>query len=103
MEALGEDMLEEAADKFLAGECHHLPPVLTGILIAEGNPMVIYGNDTIVSEGNAVDIASEVGKYVVYSLHRRFAVDYPRGVPERGREADLRQCLTGHGHEGGTE
>jgi hypothetical protein len=70
-----------------------------GVFVAEGNVAVFKGEDTVVGDRDAVDIAGKIRKYLISTLYGGFTVDNPVGLPEGLREIDIRECLSCQGHE----
>ena len=82
MEVFWQDMLEEAAEELQCIKGHGFPAVILGIFVAEGDVFLIDGDDSVVGDGNSVDISGKVGKDFVCVLHRGLAVEYPFGFPD---------------------
>jgi hypothetical protein len=81
VEACGEHVLEKATHEFQGRKCDRLPASLPGVFVAEGDLTVFKGEDTVIGDGNPVDVAGEVGEHFLGALDRRFAIDHPWGVP----------------------
>ena len=55
--------------------------MILGIFVAEGDVLLIDGDDSVVGDGDSVDVSGEVGKDFVCTLHCGFTMDYPFGLP----------------------
>jgi hypothetical protein len=86
---------EEAADELRRLKRELTPAVLaTAIAVAEGDGAVLQGDEALVSDGNAVGVASEIAQGLFWSGDRRFAVDDPglgRGLTEEHASSFLRE------------
>ena len=51
MQALGQDVLEEAAHELLAGDAADPPPVGFTMLVADGDGLIVEADDTGVGDG----------------------------------------------------
>jgi hypothetical protein len=82
-----DDVEEEAADELGRLECDLGAAVLAAaITIAEGDGAVLQGHEALVSDGDAVRVASEIAQGLVRSGDRRLAVDDPglgRGLTQQ--------------------
>lgn len=97
------DMLEEAADELQGFESHGLPEGIAGVLVAEGDAVVSDGQDTVVGDGDAVDVAREIPHDFLGALDDGFAVDHPGFFPDHGRQGFLGQDFSESLHELGAE
>jgi hypothetical protein len=93
VEALGQDVLQEAADELVGRQCHGPALVVPGVGIAEGDLSVVAGEDAVVGDGDSVDVSSEIPQYAVDAADAGLAVDDPRAFPDRGGEGCVRQGL----------
>ena len=55
-EALGQHVRQEAADKRLGWESHGVPMLILRVLIAKAHLAIVDAEQTVVRQGNAVDI-----------------------------------------------
>ena len=77
-EAIGQDVEQEAADKFLGIEGEGLLPIpVFAISIAQGDQAVLRVEDAVVGERDAVSVAAEVIKHGLWRTERLFRVDVP--------------------------
>jgi len=60
LKALGEDMLEEARDEAVDGQCEAFGLMCAGIDVAEGDAVVFEGFDAVVGQRDATDVAGEI-------------------------------------------
>ena len=72
-----EDVEQEAADKFMGGECDAFRFFLFPIPYGEGNFSVIDALDPMVGKGDPMRIASEIFKDVFGAAEGAFEVDVP--------------------------
>ncbi len=80
MEALGEDMQQEAADKLVGRDGHDLLATAVPIVLpAETNGAIIDVDEAIVGDGDAVRVAADVIEDLLGSGEGRLGVDHPRG------------------------
>ena len=93
MEALGEDVLKEAAHKFVGIEGHGMATVGRGVLIDEADACIGDAEYSGVGNGNAMDVASEVGQDDLGALDGWFTEDVPAFLPDTSRDLDLREML----------
>ncbi len=90
MEATRQDMEQEAADELVGGEGHDLLPigaVATVILVAEGYPAPVEGDQPAVRYRDPVRVARQVGEHCLRSSERRLGVDYPALLPDGSKVA----------------
>ena len=60
-EAAGQDMQQETAQKLVGVKCHHaLLGVVSGVSEAEGDFLPIEGDQTLIGDGHAVGVSTEV-------------------------------------------
>ncbi len=90
VEALGQDVDEEASDELLRGQRHDLLPVASPIgiwgpvvLPLEGHAAVVEGDETAVGDGDAVGVARQVGEDRLGPTERRLGVDHPFELAQR--------------------
>src|SRR6516162_6147100 len=73
MEALRQDVDEEAADELTCCERHNFVArlaVATTILVTEGDAGLVEGNQSAIGDGNTVGIARQIGKHRLGSAER---------------------------------
>lgn len=72
-----EDVEQEAADKFMGGECDGFRFILFSIPYGEGNFSVVDAFDPMVGNGDPMRIASEIFKDVFGAAEGALEVDVP--------------------------
>ena len=65
----------------------------------EGDVVLIDGDDSVVGDGDSVDVSGKVGEDFVCALCRGLRVDYPFSFPGGFRKDLIGQCFLGHVHE----
>jgi hypothetical protein len=60
VEALGQHMWEKAANELIGGQGHGPPALVSGVLVAEAHLAVRDREETMVGQGDAVDLAAQV-------------------------------------------
>ena len=66
MKALRQNVEQEAPDELVGGERHGAvprPPVAAVILVPEGDAALVKSNEPAVCDGDAMGVASEIGKH----------------------------------------
>ena len=91
VETPGQNVLEEAPHELGSGESHSPPSMFLGVFVAGGDVAVLEGEDTVIGDRDAVDIAGKIRKHLISTLHGGFTVDNPVGLPEGLREIDIRE------------
>lgn len=77
-ETFGDDMEQEASDKFLDWECSGLEPIFVfSIAVSESNLAIVGREDPVVGQSDTVDVAAEVLEQVLGRAERLFGVDVP--------------------------
>jgi hypothetical protein len=94
VQALGQYMLEQAADELIGGQGHDPPALVLGVLVAEAHLAFCDREETMVGQGDAVDIPAQVVQDLLSTLHRRVAIDHPSLGPDRFGQRQVRACLT---------
>jgi hypothetical protein len=75
-QASGQDVDEKAPQELICGDRHDLLLATTGVILpAEGDVSVLIVHQTMVGDGDAVSIASEVMKKVLCSAEGRLGID----------------------------
>ena len=83
-EAFWQHMKEKAADKIVDIKRHHLRFAGGAIVLpTEADATVLTGKQSAVCNGNAVGVAPEIVKDLLWSAERAFGVDDPGEVTER--------------------
>ena len=89
-EALGEQVKQEATQKLIARDSHHLLPIVVGrVTPAKSNLAVRQCDQAMVGDGDAVGIAAEILQDILGSAKGWLGVDDPIFAEERtepGRE-----------------
>ena len=88
VQALRQDVLEEAAYELLAGNAAGPPTVGFAMLVADGDSLIVEGDDAGVGDGDAEDVAGEVIQDGVIALAPGRAVDTTQGFMRRPAEPD---------------
>ena len=86
VEALRKDVEQEAADEFVRAQCHGalaVGAVTAIILVAEGDAVLVEGEEPLVRDGDAVGIAREIGKDRFGAGEGRLGVDCPAFAADR--------------------
>src|SRR5215472_7173264 len=93
VEAGREDMLEEAPDELVAG--HGFPALAVGsaVLVAIGHGLVVDGQDAVVGDGDAEDVAGEIVERGLLSLAPWRDVNDPGDLPGMARQVGVRAEL----------
>src|SRR5215470_13038137 len=97
VEALGQDVHQEAPDKLVRMKPHRLPAaraVDAIVLAAERDAGVVGCDETAVRDGDAMRVTGEIPQYLLGSGERRLAVDHPFDVPQWGDEALERSLVS---------
>ena len=87
LEAIGQDVQEKTADKFVRGQCHarnarFMPVVLPG----EGDLIVRSVDEAVIGDGYAVGVAAEVAQNLFGASKRSLGVDNPVEAAEGSKE-----------------
>src|ERR1700722_9686778 len=77
VQALGQDMLEEAAHELLAGDAAGPPPVGFAMLVADGDGLIVEADNAGVGDRDAEDVAGEVIEHGLFALAPGRAMDDP--------------------------
>ena len=76
--AIGQNVREKAMDKLAGGQGHQLLfAIVAGIEILEGDSIFANGNDTMVGNGNAKDVASEIFEQFLHAVDGSLVIDFP--------------------------
>ena len=89
VEALGQDVEQEAADELVRLQRHRLVPIAAlepVVLPREGDAGVVGRDQAAVGDCDAVGVAREIGKHRLRSGEGPLAVDEPPRCPERHEE-----------------
>ena len=89
VEALGQDVEQEAADELAGHEGHgpvSLLPVATVVLVSERDAVRVEGDQPAVRDGDAVGVTREIGEHRLRSGEGSLGVDEPARRPERREE-----------------
>ena len=98
-EAAGEQVQEEAAQELIDGQAHEpLLVAVSGISPAEGDVAVGEGNESVVGDGDAVGVGTEIAQGVIRSAEGPLGIDDPV-VAEQESEPGGEGCLRGEGCE----
>jgi hypothetical protein len=77
MQALGQDVLEEAAHELLPGDAADPPPVGFTMLAADGDGLIVEADDPGVGDRDAEDVAGEIIEHSLLALAPGRAMDDP--------------------------
>ena len=86
MEALGQDVDQEAADELVGGQRHRLVsarPVDAVVLVSEGDAALVGLDEAVIRDGDAVGVARQIGEYGLGPAERLLGVDHPLGLAQR--------------------
>jgi len=77
-EAFGQDVQEKALDELDGGDSHDLSDTaIAVILVRESDQAVFEGDDAMVTDGDAEDVAAEVIEQFIDATHGALDVDFP--------------------------
>ena len=82
VEALRQDVDQEATDELAGGECHDLLAITTIgtiVLPSEGDAGAVAGDQPAVGDGDAVGIARQIGQHGLWPAERTLGIDHPFG------------------------
>src|SRR5579863_10683259 len=77
VQALGQDVLEEAAHELLAGDAADPPAVGFAMLVADSDRLIVEADDSGVGDRDAEDVAGEVVEHGLLALAPGRAMDDP--------------------------
>ena len=100
MEALWQDVHQEATDELGGIERHHgvsFAPFEAVILPLEGDALVIEREEAAVGDGDAMGVAGEIAQDFRGSPEWAFAVDYPLAVTQRRHIGGEGRCIAQRG------
>src|SRR6476659_2182025 len=84
MEAIRQDMDQEAADELATIQRHRLLAVAVPVILpAEADLAVVHGQQPVVGDGDTVGVASDIVEDLGWPGKRPLRVDHPLGVPNR--------------------
>ena len=89
VEAGWQDVLEKAADELMSLERLRAIAIGRSVLVAEGDGLIIDGEDAPVGDGDAEDIAGEIFERGLFTLAPRGDVDHPGDLPDMVRQIGL--------------
>lgn len=88
-----QDVHQEVADEFVGMQRHGALSVLVAVIPpSKGNLFLSYVHDSMIGNGDAVSIATQIFKYLLRAAEGSLGVDDPIGFP----------VLVQPGYEGGT-
>jgi hypothetical protein len=86
-EAGGKHVEEEAAQELLHRQSHQaLLVTVPGVSPAEGDLVVLKGEQTVIGDGHAVGVAAEITENLLGTAEGRLTVDHPVPSKERTEE-----------------
>jgi hypothetical protein len=77
VEPLGPPRREQATDALLGRQGHGLPALVWGVLVAEGDVVILAGEEAVVGQRAPVDPPAQALQDLLGALHGRLAVDDP--------------------------
>ncbi len=83
--AFGQDVLEEAANEFVAFEAQELGLSSSALGVLEDDVLAVVSHDGVFAHGGATDVARKV-VYNVFARANRLAVGVPMLPPNAGRD-----------------
>ena len=86
MEAVGQNMEEEAADELLGGEGHHLALAGVAVVGPAAHLAVFEGEQPAVGDRYAVGVAGEIGQDLLRVGEGGFGIDDPCDRTSPGKE-----------------
>ena len=89
VEALGQDVDEEAANELVCCECHHLVAIGAFdpiVLIFEADIVFVERDQPAVGDGDAMGVAGQISQYRLGSGEGPFAIDVPSDLAQRSQE-----------------
>src|SRR6266496_4182784 len=89
VQALGQDVDEEAADELVSCECHHLVAIGAFepiVLVFEADSVFVERDQPAVGDGDAMGVAGQISQYRFGSGEGPFAVDVPSDLAQRRQE-----------------
>ena len=96
VEALRQDMHQEAADELVGIERHQLvsPGTFDAVVLPlEGDAVVVERDQAPVGDGDAVGVAREIVQHFLGATERPFAVDDPFAVAQRSQIGGKGSCI----------
>ena len=90
VEAVRQDVDQEAADELVGGECHDLLAIATIgtiVLPSEGDAGAVAGDQPAVGDGDAVGVARQIGQHGLWPAERALGIDDPFGSASGARYA----------------
>lgn len=101
--ALGRHMLEEAPEELVRGQGHPSPLVGAAVAVSKSDAVLVAGDECLVTDGGAMDVATEVLQDTVRALHDGFREDDPLLAPGHVRQRDAGQSTASKVEESTTE
>ena len=89
VQALGQDVDEEAADELVGCERHHLVAIGAFepiVLVFEADSVFVEREQPAIGDGDTVGVAGQISQYRLGSGEGPFAVDVPSGLAQRRQE-----------------
>jgi len=96
VEAVRQDLDQEAANKLRRGQPHHLLPVArfdAVILPAESDGLGIGADQARIRDRDPVGVSAQVSQHRLRAAERWLGVDYPFGFAEWGEPGSERLCF----------
>ena len=91
--AIGKDMGKETTNEFEDMQGHlFLCAIVTVIEILEGNRVLANGDNAMIGNGNAEDVATEVFEQLLFVVERFLDIDFPifgQGFGEHGLHIEI--------------
>ena len=81
-------MQQEAAQKLGCVEGHHSLVISVGIILpAEGDMVVLEGDEAMVGDGDAMGVAGEIAEDMMGTAEGWFGIDHPWLTEQRAQES----------------
>src|SRR5215469_11163511 len=91
VEALRQNMEQEAADEFVRTERHDalaVGAIAAIVLVAERDTGLVERHEPMVRDGDAVGVSGQIGEHRLWPAARRLGVDEPPLLAERHQVAE---------------
>ena len=86
VKAVGQDVEEKATDELVRCKPHDAAaPAAAIVLVGEGHPIVVDGDEPRIGDRGAMGVAGEVGQHSLGSAERRLGADDEGAVGERAQ------------------
>jgi len=89
VEAMWQDMEQEATDELVRRERHDALPLRTlptVVFVAEGDAGIVVGDQTLIGDRDPVGVTREIGEHSLGAAERRLGIDHPCDRESSGEE-----------------